>query len=116
MKTWSKEVFANNLKRYMDEKNITQKELAKIIGVSTTSLNEWVNAKKYPRIDKIEMLADYFGILKSDLIEDNPPDYVIGDDWIVEYRKKMSDKTWRRLKRYAEMLLDEQNEESDNHD
>ena len=33
-------------------------------------MNEWVKGKKYPRIDKIEILANYFGILKSDLIED----------------------------------------------
>ena len=26
--------------------------------------------KKYPRIDRIEIMADYFGIQKSDLIED----------------------------------------------
>ena len=29
-----------------------------------------MKAKKYPRIDKIEILANYFGILKSDLIEE----------------------------------------------
>lgn len=67
---WSKEVFAKNLKRYIEEKGILQKELADIVGVSSTSVNDWVNGKKFPRIDKIEMLADYFGILKSDLIED----------------------------------------------
>lgn len=67
---WSKEVFAKNLKRYIEEKGILQKELADIIGVSSTSVNDWVNGKKFPRIDKIEMLAEYFGILKSDLIED----------------------------------------------
>lgn len=67
---WSKEVFAENLKRYMDAKGITQKELAEIVGVSATSVNEWIKAKKYPRIDKIEIMANYFHILKSDLIED----------------------------------------------
>ena len=67
---WSKEVFAKNLKYYIESRGIGQKELAEIIGVSITSVNDWVNGKKFPRIDKIEMLADYFGILKSDLIED----------------------------------------------
>ena len=67
---WSKEVFAENLKRYMDAKGITQKELAEIVGVTATSVNEWIKAKKYPRIDKIEIMANYFHILKSDLIED----------------------------------------------
>ena len=67
---WSKEVFAENLKRYMEAKGISQKELSEIVGVSATSVNEWIKAKKYPRIDKIEIMANYFNILKSDLIED----------------------------------------------
>ena len=66
----SKEVFAKNLKIYMENKGKTQKELAKIVGVSAPTINDWVNAKKYPRIEKIEILANYFDILKSDLIEE----------------------------------------------
>ena len=64
------EIFAKNLKYYLDITGKTQKEVALAIGVTPASLNEWTKAKKYPRIDKIEMLAIYFGILKSDLIED----------------------------------------------
>ena len=75
MATWSKEVFANNLRRYMDSRGKTQKELAEIVGVSAPTMNDWIKAKKYPRIDKIEILANYFGILKSDLIEDKPEEH-----------------------------------------
>lgn len=71
MATWSKEVFARNLKKYMEGRGKTQRELAEIVGVSAPTVNEWIKAKKYPRIDKIEIMADYFGILKSDLIEEN---------------------------------------------
>lgn len=67
---WSKEVFANNLRYYMESKGKNQKELAEIVGVSAPTMNDWLKAKKYPRIDKIEIMAKYFGILKSDLIED----------------------------------------------
>ena len=67
---WSKEVFANNLRYYMESRGKNQKELAEIVGVSAPTMNDWLKAKKYPRIDKIEILANYFGILKSDLIED----------------------------------------------
>ena len=63
------EVFAKNLKFYIEKSGKTQKEVALAIGVTPASLNEWIKAKKYPRIDKVEMLAMYFGILKSDLIE-----------------------------------------------
>lgn len=67
---WSKEVFAKNLRYYMECRGKNQKELAEIVGVSAPTMNDWLKARKYPRIDKIEILANYFGILKSDLIED----------------------------------------------
>ena len=72
---WSKEVFARNLRRYMESKGKTQKELAEIVGVSAPTINDWIKGKKFPRIDKIEILADYFGILKSDLIEDKSEEH-----------------------------------------
>lgn len=70
MAQWSKEVFARNLRKYMDRAGKSQKDMADIVGVSTATFSDYINAKKYPRIDKIDILADYFGILKSDLIED----------------------------------------------
>ena len=66
----NKEVFSKNLRFYLEMTDKTQKDVALAIGVTPASLNEWLKGKKYPRIDKIEMLARYFGILKSDLIEE----------------------------------------------
>lgn len=66
----NREIFSKNLKYYMEKKNITQKEMAEIVGVATSTFNDWMKAKKYPRIDKIEIMANHFGILKSDLIEE----------------------------------------------
>jgi len=34
------------------------------------TFSDWVNAKTYPRIDKIELMANYFGISKADLVEE----------------------------------------------
>lgn len=70
MKEWSREVLAHNLRENMEARNINQSELAKIAGVSPATVSDWLNAKKYPRIDKIEIIAKHFGIKKSDLIED----------------------------------------------
>lgn len=66
----NKEILSRNLKQYMNKKGITQKEMSEIVGVATSTFNDWMKAKKYPRIDKIEIMANYFGILKSDLIEE----------------------------------------------
>ena len=65
----NKEIFAKNLAYYLQRSGREQKEVAEDIGVAPSTFNEWMRAKKYPRIDKIEMLANYFGILKPDLIE-----------------------------------------------
>jgi transcriptional regulator with XRE-family HTH domain len=75
MEAWSKEVFAKNLRHYMEAKGKTQKELAEIVGVSAPTMNDWIKGKKFPRIDKIEILANYFGILKSDLIEEKTKEH-----------------------------------------
>ena len=66
----NKEIFSKNLKRLMEQKGISRQELSKVLGVSYFTLSDWVNGKKYPRMDKVEMLAAYFGVLKSDLIEE----------------------------------------------
>ena len=66
----NKEVFAKNLSYYLERSGKDQKEIASIVGVAPSTFNEWKKAKKYPRIDKIEILANYFGIQKSDLIEE----------------------------------------------
>lgn len=66
----NKEIFARNLQQYMDERGLSRIDLSQAIDVPYSTLSEWLTAKKYPRIDKIEKLAFAFGIEKSDLIED----------------------------------------------
>lgn len=66
----NKNVFSTNLKKYMQLHNKSRKDVCEALGVSYYTFSDWCNGKKYPRMDKVEMLANYFGILKSDLIED----------------------------------------------
>ena len=66
----NKEIFSKNLRYYIEKSGKDRKELAEIWGFPYSTVTEWVNGKKYPRIDRIEIMAAYFGILKSDLIEE----------------------------------------------
>lgn len=67
----AKRIFAKNLQYYMDINGLKRSDLCNAFNeFKYSTLSEWLQAKKYPRIDKIEMLANYFGIKKSDLIED----------------------------------------------
>ena len=70
MSEWTTDIFAKNLRYYLNKSGKTQKEVSKIIGVSAPTFHEWCAGKKTPRMDKVEKLANYFGILKSDLIEE----------------------------------------------
>ena len=65
----NKEVFSYNLNYYMRERGKSRKDVANAIGVSYFTLTDWVKGKTYPRMDKVEKLAEYFGIKISDLIE-----------------------------------------------
>lgn len=69
----NKEIFSQNLKYYMTKKNKTRNDICSDLGFRYTTFVDWENAKNYPRIDKIEMLSNYFGIKKSDLIEKHNP-------------------------------------------
>lgn len=66
----SKKTIASNIKYQMEKKGITNKELCKELDFKYTTFIDWINAKTYPRIDKIEIMAKYFGCLKSELIEE----------------------------------------------
>ena len=88
----NKTVLAKNLTYYVDRSGRTQKELAEVVGVATSTFNDWMKGKKYPRIDKIELLANYFGILKSDLIEDKDnKEYSSGERELTEGERQMLD-------------------------
>jgi transcriptional regulator with XRE-family HTH domain len=65
----NKNVFASNLKRYMEVNGRSRNDISEALGISYFTVSDWVNGKKYPRMDKVEMLANYFGVQKSDLIE-----------------------------------------------
>lgn len=74
----SYETFSKNLKRYLKLNNKSQTDLANHMGISKQIVSDWVGGKKYPRIDKIQQIADYFCIYKSDLTEEKGGIGVLG--------------------------------------
>lgn len=66
----NKNIFAENLRKQMRERNVSRRDLSDALGISYYTVTSWVNGTKYPRMDKVEILAEYFGIKKSDLIEE----------------------------------------------
>lgn len=65
-----KKIFTKNLNSYINASGKTQLEISKHIGVSPQTFNTWCKGIAIPRMGKVQALADYFGINKSDLLEE----------------------------------------------
>jgi transcriptional regulator with XRE-family HTH domain len=64
-----KKIFADRLNYYLAEHGMTQTELAKKLGFNQTTVNMWCNGNSMPTAGKVQLIADFFHIGKSDLIE-----------------------------------------------
>lgn len=64
------EVFSKALRYYINLYGKTQQDLTKDLKISSSTLSQWVNGKMFPRMDKVEMLAQYFHISTADLLSD----------------------------------------------
>nr|DAE26438.1 MAG TPA: Repressor protein CI [Siphoviridae sp. ctr4Z12] len=79
-----KMIFSNNLTTLLQEHDKTQKEVAEAINVSPQTFNTWCKGIALPRMGKVQLLADYFNIKKSDLIDEtddtHTPDYYLNPE------------------------------------
>ena len=67
-----------NLKALRKQHNLSQQEMAKIAGVTDKAISTWESGTRIPRMGAIQKMADYFGLQKSDIIEDNSR--ILSDD------------------------------------
>lgn len=69
-----REIFAKNLNGYLEANNKQPADIVRDLGIPFSTVSNWVNGLKLPRMGKVEMLASYFGIEKSDLLEEKKDD------------------------------------------
>ncbi|OSP86519.1 hypothetical protein B9W73_09650 [Lactococcus lactis] len=103
----NKETMAKNLKRLLDSKGLNPHQFSEIMDFKYTTVMNWMKANTYPRIDKIEMMANFFGVEKSDLVEEynyvHP--YV---DKIKETSSLLKEFRQEKVLNFATAQLDEQ--------
>nr|DAZ44764.1 MAG TPA: Repressor protein CI [Caudoviricetes sp.] len=75
-----KKIFSKNLNNYLTLTNKTQREVAEAIGVSPQTFNTWCQGIALPRMGKVQLLADYFKIGKTDLIDNKTPELTARDE------------------------------------
>ena len=69
--SYDRNIFAGNLTRLMRENRDRQIDLARLLGVSKATLSAYCKGEQMPRMDKLEQLAQHFGVGISALIEQN---------------------------------------------
>ena len=65
----SNEIFSINLKFYVIKSGKTQTQIALDLGVSKGTFSDWASGRSHPRMNRVQQIADYFGVSTSDLVE-----------------------------------------------
>ena len=101
----NRDVFSKNLKYQMELHNKSRQDISVALGISYFTITSWVNGSKYPRMDKVEMLANYFGILISDLVEEKKEKPTAQDDGLSSEMKELIDCIKKLPEDKIQMLL-----------
>lgn len=111
----NRQIMAKNISYYMKINNKTRSDICEAIGVKYTTFSDWVKGNTYPRIDKIELMANYFGISKSDLVEEhtNLAKETYLDKLDHDTLRKLNDENIVRVNTYSKKLLDLQSLEEE---
>ena len=83
-------IFARNLSRYMELCNKKQADIINDLGINKSAVSTWINGTRMPRMDKVQALADYFGINKSDLLEEKGTQQEDNSYYIDEEAKELA--------------------------
>lgn len=82
-------LFAGNLRRLRDKYGLSQEALADKIGVSQSMIRHYEAGRNYPRVDKLEKLAEVFGVEPHELLTEERRDTLKYDEVVLlaNYRK-----------------------------
>lgn len=103
----TREIFAKNLNKLMKLYNLNQSDVAKLTGSTHQVVSRWCSAKTLPRMGKIQILADYFGVYKSELLEEQTEQNINKVQMMKAYMKvfeELSEEESKELLQYAEFI------------
>lgn len=61
------QIIAENITYFRKQRGITQKELAKEVGITASTMTDYMKLRSAPSFGVIQKLSDYFGVKKSDI-------------------------------------------------
>ena len=106
-----KKIFSANLRHYIEVSGKMQIDVAKDLGVAIQTFNGWCNEVSIPSMGKVQKLADYFGIGKSDLLDKKTDDFQSHlqltedeEDLLIQIRSNQLSEQAKRMVAYMERL------------
>lgn len=107
-------IIAENITHFRKQRGITQKELAKEVGITASTMTDYMKLRSAPSFGVIQKLADYFGVKKSDIDTTfkeesiNSSSAVLSKSKIQSIYDELEPLEQRKVVTYAEKLRDEQ--------
>lgn len=88
---YNKQIFSDNLQLYMAQHRETQADIAKILGVSKSNVSAYIKGEQIPRMDKVQILANHYGVSLSDLLETKkaPAKAEANDEVIIRFIRSL---------------------------
>ena len=97
--------FAQNLKNIMQKRNKTQSDLVKDLSFRQATVSDWLNGKKYPRMDKVEKLANYLGVSINELLMQSVSEPPVPAIQLTDQEKSLI-KKYRQLNADGKLVID----------
>lgn len=64
--------FYEKLQKLMDERNVRPVDISRATNIATSSFSDWKSGRSNPKLDKLQLLADYFGVPVSYFTDEEP--------------------------------------------
>ena len=96
--------FQTNLKQILQDKGMTQTQLADGIGISKGTLSDWLSGRYYPRGKYLQAMCDYLGVTMGELVSEKK-DTIKLDAEIVTLYTGLTDEKKQQVIDYARFLL-----------
>jgi len=101
-------IFSANLRRFLEENKMTQRELAAKIGAGNATVNDWVKGRRIPRSPMLQKLTEVFGCKLSQLLTSgNTASVTVNRQELLHLVDTLSEEEVARLLQIARLVRGE---------
>lgn len=113
-KFFDNEIFAKNLRRLLDRRDMTAAELARSLDISKSAVSDWLKGKSLPRMDKIDRMCVIFNCVREDFYRANPDiDEQAVKVALFSGDTEVTEEMWEAVKNFARFIEEQQRGKND---